>query len=78
MCIAYNEGKKQYIRSGYNSSVGNAQTDFFKIDNDGNVLNEIQWDFGKVTKIMLIPIQEETLTIQNAEFVTVLPKEELL
>lgn len=76
MCIAYNEEKKQYIRSGYNSSVGNAQTDFFKIDNDGNVLNEIQWDFDKVTKIMLIPIQEETLTIQNAEFVTVLPKED--
>ena len=66
MCIVYNEEKKQYIRSGYNNSVGNAQTDFFKIDNEGNVLNEIQWDFSKVTKILLIPIQEETITIQNA------------
>ncbi len=74
MCIVYNEEKKQYIRSGYNNSVGNAQTDFFKIDNEGNVLNEIQWDFSKVTKILLIPIQEETITIQNASFITVLPE----
>ena len=59
LCIVYNNNKRQYIRSGSNANDGNPQTDLFKIDNDGNVLNEIQWNFDEITKITLKPIPDE-------------------
>lgn len=73
-CIVYNEDKKQYIRSGGNENSGANQEDLFKIDNKGNVLNEIQWNFEKITSIRLKKIPEETVTIENANFITVLPE----
>ena len=76
LCIAYNADKRQYIRSGSNINTGASQEDIFKIDNEGNVLNEIQWDFEKITSIRLIKIPEETITIENANFTTILPEED--
>lgn len=76
LCIAYNENKRQYIRSGSNSNEGNPQTDLFKIDNEGNILNEIQWNFDKVTKITLKPIPNEQIVVENGNFQTVLPSED--
>ena len=76
LCIAYNEIKRQYIRSGSNSNEGNPQTDIFKIDNEGNILNEIQWNFDKVTKITLKPIPNEQIVVENGNFQTVLPSED--
>ena len=70
LCIVYDENKKQYIRSGENANNGKEKIDLFKIDNDGNLLNEVQWDFDNITKILLIPIPEETITVQNGNFVT--------
>ncbi len=74
LCIVYNEDKKQYIRSGQNKNSGTTQEDLFKIDNEGNVLGDIQWDFEKITSIRLIKIPEETLTVENVKFTTVLPE----
>lgn len=70
-CIAYNTEKRQYIVGNNN---GATQEDLFKIDNEGNVLNEIQWDFEKITAIILIKIPEETITVENANFTTILPE----
>lgn len=75
MCIVYNEDKMQFIRYGINQNNGKTQRDFFKIDNDGNVLNEIQWNFDNISEIVIIPIPEETITVENGDFVTVLPEE---
>lgn len=74
LCIVYNADKKQYIRSGENQNSGASQEDLFKIDNEGNVLNEIQWNFENITSIRLIKIPEETITIENANFTTILPE----
>lgn len=74
LCIVYNSDKKHYIRSGNNENSGASQEDLFKIDNNGNVLNEIQWDFEKITSIRLIPIPEETIKVENANFTTILPE----
>ena len=71
ICFAFNTEKRQYIIGNDN---GATQEDIFKIDNEGNVLNEIQWDFEKITSILLIKIPEETLTIENANFITNLPE----
>lgn len=74
ICIAYNEDKIQYIRYNYENS-GISQRDIFKIDNDGNILNDIQWDFDEVTKIMLIPIPKEQIVVENGIFQTNLPND---
>lgn len=74
ICIAYNENKIQYIRYNYENS-GISQRDIFKIDNDGNILNDIQWDFDEVTKIMLIPIPKEQIVVGNGIFQTNLPND---
>lgn len=75
LCIVYNENKMQYKRSGSLQNAGRAQQDIFKIDNEGNVLNEIIWDFDDITKITLIPIPEETIVVQNGNFQTNLPND---
>ncbi len=75
MCIVYNEDKMQYIRYGTNQDEGKSQRDIFKIDNEGNILNEIQWDFDNISEILIMPIPEETVTVENGNFVTILPEE---
>lgn len=75
-CIVYNDNQKQFIRSGENEDSGSSQCDFFRIDNEGNILNEIQWDFENITKIRIIPIPNETLIVQNGNFETILPEKD--
>lgn len=73
LCFVYNSNKYQFIRSGSNGDMGSPQIDIFKIDSDGNVLNEIQWDFDEVTEIVLKPIPDEQIIIENGNFKTILP-----
>lgn len=73
LCIVYNEDKKQFIRFGLNENDGKEQQDVFKIDNEGNVMNEIQWNFDKISKIVLWPISDDKVTVQNGNFRTILP-----
>mgnify|MGYP000155577156 CR=1 FL=1 len=65
-----NTTKKQFIRKGVNADNGYSQTDQFRIDNEGNVLDEIIWDFDYITSITLYPIDDEKLVVGNATFVT--------
>lgn len=69
-CTVINDQKKQYIRYGTNENSGNSQQDNFVIDGDGNVLNDIQWDFENISSIVIYPIPRATLTIKGGEFVT--------
>lgn len=77
LCIIYNDKKMQYKRSGTLQNQGKPQQDVFKIDNEGNVLNEIIWDFDNISKITLIPIPDDTVIIQNGNFQTNLPSDGL-
>lgn len=65
-----NDDKRQYIRKGENATAGESQCDYFNIDNDGNVMNDIIWDFGKITQINLYPIDDDFLVINNGKFIT--------
>ena len=69
-CIAYNSEKKQYIREGANENSGSEQRDNFIIDSDTNVLNDIQWDFDKITSIEIYPMSNDRLTIKNGTFIS--------
>ena len=73
LCTVYNDNKIQYIRYGSNENNGVGQKELFCIDNEGNILNEIQWDYDNITKITITPIPDETLTIKNGNFITILP-----
>ena len=66
-----NENKKQFIRYGSNADSGYAQTDVFKVDNNGNVLNDIIWNFNDITSVNIMKIPDETVTFKNGNFVTI-------
>ena len=60
----------QYIRSGKKQNPGKPQEDFFRIDNDGNILNDVIWNFDNISSIVLVPIPEEQIIVQNGNFQT--------
>lgn len=66
-----NTNKKQFIRKGVNADTGYSQTDQFLIDNQGNVLNDIIWDFDNITSLTLYPIDNDILTVENVKFITI-------
>ena len=68
MLMVENANKKISIRYGTTSK--DNQIDCFEIDSEGNVLNDIQWDFETVTKLTIYPISDKKLTIQNGNFIT--------
>jgi hypothetical protein len=73
-----NSNVKRYIRFGANQNNGSSQTDVFIVDKDGKVdMNApIIWDFGKITAITALPIDETTLTITGGRFTTIANKAE--
>jgi len=68
-----NDNVKHYIRFGLNQNDGSSQTDIFVVDKDGNVdMNApIIWDFEEITDVTVLPIDEDTLTIQGGIFTTI-------
>lgn len=73
-----NSNKKQYIRFGLNQNNGASQTDIFLVDTEGNVdMNApIIWDFEEITDIMVLPIDENVLSIKGGKFTTIANQEE--
>lgn len=63
-----NQNKRQFIRKGSNANNGSYQTDYFIIDNSGNLLSEIIWDFEETTHIYVYPIDDNILTITGGNF----------
>lgn len=63
---------KHYIRYGGNANNGSAQTEILKVDKDGNIdeRTPVIWDYPKITKCFAIPIDEEPITIEGGEFLT--------
>jgi len=70
-----NSKKKQFNRHG-NLENGLNQRDLFVIDNEGNVLNDVIWDFESITKITLYKI-DKPIKITNGHFTTLVNNEGL-
>jgi hypothetical protein len=68
-----NSNVKQYIRFGLNQNNGSSQTDIFVVDKKGNVdMNgPIIWDFGQITDITALPIDQNLLKISGGHFTTI-------
>jgi hypothetical protein len=69
---------KQYIRFGLNQNNGSSKTDIFVTDKNGNVDTNapIIWDFGQITDITALPIDEHPLKITGGRFTTIANKDE--
>jgi hypothetical protein len=69
---------KQYIRFGPNQNSGSSKTDIFVADKNGNVDTNapIIWDFGQITDITALPIDEHLLKITGGRFTTIANKDE--
>jgi hypothetical protein len=67
-----NSTVKQYIRFGLNQNNGASQTDIFLVDKNGNVDQNapIIWDFGQITEISALPIDQQTLRLSGGKFTT--------
>lgn len=74
-CIIYleddDEDKRIYIRTGGNKSDGKNLKDVFRIDSFGIVLDEILYDFDRVSTALAYPIDTERLDIKNGNFTTI-------
>lgn len=67
----FTDSHKIYIRKGLNQNAGNDPSDCFTVDNDGNILNEINWNYPTVSKIYAKCIDDEPITIEGGVFVTI-------
>jgi len=73
-----NSHVKNYIRFGPDQNNGSPQTDIFVVDKNGNVDMDtpIIWDFGQITEITALPLDETTLNITGGRFTTIANKAE--
>ena len=73
MCIGYikNINKKDFIRGGANPDSGTDRTEYFVVDNEGNLLTPLYFDFNVITNAVVKPIENTNLTIKNGRFETV-------
>lgn len=65
-----NSNKKQFIRIGENADNGVYQSDYFRVNNSGNLEDNVLWDFEQITDIKLYPIPNNKLVVSNINIVT--------
>ncbi len=70
----YNENNRIFRRKGENANNGVDATDCFVVDADGNIENEINWDYPKVSKALAKCIEDAPITLKGGVFVTVANK----
>ena len=73
-----NSNLRRYIRFGLNQNNGSPQTDIFVVDKNGRVDMDapIVWDFGEITDIVALPMDDTTLKITGGRFTTIANKAE--
>lgn len=69
---AINSNKKDYIRTGSLKNEGSDRTEIFRVDNLGNVLDEIYFDFTNITSLKVRNIDKTKLFIKNGNFTTII------
>ncbi len=69
-CSAFDDDTRQYIRYGSDADSGLPMQDYFRVDAEGRLLNDIQWDFAKITRFVVRPIPAETQFVRGGNFIT--------
>lgn len=65
-----NTDKKIFIRSGSNSNTGVGMKEYILVDNGGNILTPVTWDFSQHTNIEYRVLDNTFLTFSNGNFKT--------
>lgn len=69
------ENKRVYIRKGLNMDDGFTATDRFLVDEKGNILNPISWDYDAITEAWAISIDDAPITLSGGIFTTIANEE---
>lgn len=67
----FNENHRDFIRFGLNQDSGSPRMDVFILRADGSIPSGVSWEFDRVTKVIAMPMDTETLTVTGGEFLTV-------
>lgn len=67
-----NSEKKHFIRKSVkNNDDGYDEQEILLVDDNGNIQNDILWDYDKITKAYIVDRNDETITFENGNFVTI-------
>lgn len=67
----YNSEKRIFRRKGENANNGVDATDCFVVDADGNIENEIIWDYPSISRAVAKSVEDAPITIKGGVFVTI-------
>ncbi len=65
------DAKRVYIRKGLNMNGGDIPVECFVVDEDGNVLNDISWDYDNISKITARCVDDKPITVSGGIFTTI-------
>ena len=71
MISVKDDTRRNYIRMGVNASNGVPVSDTFLCNADGEVLNDIMWEFPQITSASVRRIEETPLVIEGGHFTTI-------
>ena len=67
----FNNNKKVYIREGLNANDGSDLMDMTVVNNVGELMYKLNWEFEEITSCVLYPIPSNYLTVCNGNFLTI-------
>ncbi len=60
-----------YIRKGLNKNSGSVPAEAFIVDDDGNILTDINWDYPTISAAMAKSVDDEPITVEGGIFTTI-------
>lgn len=67
----FNDRKRIFRRKGENANNGVDATDCFVVDADGNIENEINWDYPTVSRAIAKRVDDTPITVSGGIFTTI-------
>ena len=67
----YNDNHRIFIRKGLNMNNGAATQDCFIVDAEGNILTDIDWDYGEFTKVYARRVDDTPIILKGGKFTTI-------
>ena len=65
-----------YIRKGLNQNNGTPTCDSFVVDEQGNIIGDINWDYDSYSDIYAVPADDKPITLEGGIFTTIANEQE--
>lgn len=69
--LVENDARRVYIRQGLNQNPGVPQHDVFVLHPDGRIEGDIDWDYERISRIEVRPLDAGVLTVRGGIFTTI-------